>query len=343
MRIAILGGSFDPIHNGHIQIAKYAKRLLGIDEVWFMPTFDTPLKEKKLSSFEDRANMVRYAIAPYRYMKLCTLEKESAGKSYTVDTVRKLQALYPNYSFSWLIGSDQARQIEKWKDVNALMELVPFYVFTRNEAEIKTNYPLRFLTMPLIDISSTEIRSGHKLWMLPNTVRRYIAQHSLYIESMVEAAMNQHRFLHSISVANLCVELAKAHHVNEHQAYLAGILHDICKPWSKEKGMIWMENMEPALLHEHPNIWHGYIASTYLKRYYKIEDNQVLYAVRHHVKGSTKTPLAMILYIADKLDPSRGYESSETIELSKRNLYAGYQEVMKQQQVYLEKSLSKGV
>lgn len=338
MRVAILGGSFDPIHNGHIQIAKYALKRLPIDEVWFMPTMDTPLKDRTLTAYEHRVNMIRLAIYPYRRMKLCQLEKRE-GKSYTIDTVKKLKKRYPMYTFCWLIGSDQVAQLDKWKDIDTLMELVPFYVFARESDTISTTYPVQTALMPLIDVSSTEIRNGFKLNMLPDQVRNYIAKHVLYLESMVRSAMSEHRYEHSCSVAALCVELAKVHHVNERQAYLAGMMHDVCKQWDKEQSKIWMKYLEPDLQTEHPNVWHGYIASKYVKRYYHIDDKEVLFAIRNHVKGSMMSKLAMILYVSDKLDPARGYDSSETIALCKRELKQGYQEVMRQQQEYLKQKL----
>ena len=89
MRIAVLGGSFDPIHKGHIQIAKMALKKMRIDQVWFMPAKDAPLKDHQSVSFYDRCQMVRCAIRPYRHMKLCTLEGERREKSYTIDTVKE--------------------------------------------------------------------------------------------------------------------------------------------------------------------------------------------------------------------------------------------------------------
>ena len=79
MRIAILGGSFDPIHLGHLQIAKTALKKLAIDEVWFMPTFSTPLKQGQQASFADRCFMIKRAIYGYRRMKVCTLEQQLGG------------------------------------------------------------------------------------------------------------------------------------------------------------------------------------------------------------------------------------------------------------------------
>ena len=101
MRIAILGGSFDPIHLGHLQIAKTALKKLAIDEVWFMPTFSTPLKQGQQASFADRCFMIKRAIYGYRRMKVCTLEQQLGGTSYTIAVsythldVYKRQAMKP--------------------------------------------------------------------------------------------------------------------------------------------------------------------------------------------------------------------------------------------------------
>ena len=92
MRIAVLGGAFDPIHNGHLQIAKQALKQLRVDEVWFMPSAATPLKQTQAASFSDRAAMVALAIRPYRHMKLCTLEHELEGVSYSIRTVKLSKA-----------------------------------------------------------------------------------------------------------------------------------------------------------------------------------------------------------------------------------------------------------
>ena len=88
--IAVLGGSFDPIHAGHLQIARSALHM-GMDEVWLMVTKDTPLKDRTLSSAADRTAMIERAIAPYRHIHCCRLELEREGKSYTIDTVRELK------------------------------------------------------------------------------------------------------------------------------------------------------------------------------------------------------------------------------------------------------------
>lgn len=336
MRIAILGGSFDPVHKAHVKLAKEALKKGGVDQVWFMPTWETPLKDRLFCSYEDRCAMLERAISPYRKMHLCTLEKELGAPSYTIKTVKELKRRYPKHTFTWIIGSDQANQLQKWKDIDELISLIHFMVFPRDHIDVKSAYPLQFIEMDEVKMSSHEVKQGKLSW-LDDSVRDYIGKHYLYLEDLIKTTMHEKRYRHSLSVANLCVELAAVHNVNLQDAYAAGLLHDVCKQWPYEKSKIWMQHLEPQYLDTAPAIWHGFIASGYVKRFYHVYNKDVLYAIRWHVLGSDVSNLAMILFIADKLDPLRGYDSSETIALCKRNLKQGYLEVVRQQQEYLSK------
>ena len=173
MRIALLGGSFDPIHEGHLRIAKTALAKLPIDEVWFLPCKDAPLKKGQQVAFHHRCAMVKLAIAPYRKMKLCTLEGELDGVSYTIRTIKELKKRFPHDTFSFLIGDDQAAQFDKWKDSAQLKQEACFYVFSRHEdGQLPTG--MKRVPMQLISVSSTEIRNGEKKWALPKTAMGYM-------------------------------------------------------------------------------------------------------------------------------------------------------------------------
>ena len=335
MRIAVLGGSFDPIHQGHLQIAKTALKKLSIDEVWFMPTKDAPLKHRQSASFEDRCHMIALAIAPFRHMKLCTLEGERATVSYTIDTVRELKKRYPRDTFCWLIGDDQAKQFSQWKEHERLKKEVRFYVFSRME-DIILDTDFQRVEMPFIQVSSSQIRQGKQLYQLPQTVRIYMGAHGLYFEEIVASQMSEKRYQHSLSVAKLCEELARAHGLNEKKAYTAGLVHDVCKQMPIEKQRIWMKHHLPAFLKEAAPIWHGYLGAYYAKHTLYIKDQDILNSIYHHVKGRNQNDYERILFIADKLDPSRGYDSSKEILLSKQNLIKGYEVVKQQQMEYLK-------
>ncbi|WP_075878138.1 nicotinate (nicotinamide) nucleotide adenylyltransferase [Merdibacter massiliensis] len=335
-KIAILGGSFDPIHAGHMQIAKEALHM-GMDEVWLMVAKDTPLKDRKLTPASHRAAMVKRAIAPYRHIRCCELELHREGKSYTIDTVRALQANYPDFHFYWLIGSDQAAQLADWKDAEELTRRVTMIVFSRKGNPLESVYPLCYHKMKLVDVSSSEIRQGKKWYALHRGVRSYIAQHGLYLESVVAAHLSEKRYAHCVRVAELSVELALASGNDPKIAYQIGLLHDICKEFGKEGLSVWMHQFFPSLCEESPAVWHGYVGSILAKRWYGVNDRRILHAIYHHVKGESTAPYAMIIFCADKLERGRGYDTSEQIALCKRDLYQGFLRVKHEQQTYLKK------
>ena len=336
MRIAVLGGSFDPIHRGHVQIARMALKKMSIDEVWFMPAKDAPLKHHQSASFYDRCHMVKLAIRPYRRMKLCTLEGERDQTSYTIDTVRALKHRYPFHQFCWLIGDDQAMQFSAWKDSEQLLKEIEFYVFSREE-DYQLNDVFHRVSMPLISVSSSEIRQGKKLYQVSEAVRNYIGSHGIYFEEIICHQMSEKRVQHSLSVACLCKELAHAHQLDEQKAYLAGLIHDACKQMPIEQQRIWMKYHLPQFLEEAPAIWHGYIGAYYASHTLRVKDMDIINSIYHHVKGRNGNDYERILFIADKLDPARGYDSTKEIMISKKSLKEGYAVVKQQQCEYLKK------
>ncbi|MEG1066580.1 MAG: nicotinate (nicotinamide) nucleotide adenylyltransferase [Erysipelotrichaceae bacterium] len=336
MRIAILGGSFDPIHDGHLAMAKYAKKHLPIDIVVFSLAKDNPIKNRALSGYRNRLDMLKIAIRPYKYMYASTIENYFEGSTYTINTVKLLMKRYPQHQFIYLIGNDQSKQLDKWKDIEELVKLIPFYVFKRNEETIECKYDVHKMNMPLVNISSTMVRSGCN-YQISKGVQSYINNNYLYLEERIANMMSKERFEHSRRVAKLCVDIAKQHNVDIKDAYLAGILHDICKEMKPKELKIWMTQLYKDKLEENESIWHGYVGSYMCQRMFGVNSKQIRSAIFHHVKGESKNKLAMILYMSDKLDPGRDYDSSATIALAKKDLEAAYEEVQKQQHSHLKK------
>ncbi|RGS45762.1 nicotinate (nicotinamide) nucleotide adenylyltransferase [Holdemanella biformis] len=167
MRIAIVGGSFDPIHNGHIQMANQSLQALQVDEVWFMPTSSTPLKDRELTLDQERLAMIDLVVQKDSRFKVCTLELERAGKSYTYDTLKKLIETYPEHEFYWIIGNDQLEQFDKWYHAEKLVKMAHFVCFDRNGKLADSKYDIMCMTMPSVPVSSSEIRMGNKLNYLP--------------------------------------------------------------------------------------------------------------------------------------------------------------------------------
>lgn len=321
-------------------ILKLLKRLLkkiGCDQVWFLPSHDTPLKDREQTPSHHRIEMIQRAIQGYPQMDVCTLEVERQGVSYTVDTLQELKQMYPEDEFYWIIGNDQLIQFDQWKQPDVLVQLAHFVCVDRDGKLDTTPYDIKRIHMEPIPVSSSEIRMGNKLNYLPQSVLEYMYQEELYIEDFVQSRVNVNRYKHSVSVANLCRELALANGFDGHKAYLAGLFHDIAKSMSKEKMEPWMDSICPENKQYAVPVWHGFVGSEVLKRIFYIKDHQILEAVYHHVLGTSNDPYAMIVYCADKIDPLRDYDSSELIQACKENIERGFCWVKEENEKYLKK------
>lgn len=335
MNIAILGGSFDPVHEGHIQMAKDAYKQLNVDEVWLMPSKDTPLKDRGLTSFYHRYKMCEIAIQPYSYMQICTIENEMEGKSYTIRTMETLTEMYPDCHFYFMMGEDQVAQLDKWKDIDKLQDLVTLCAFARNGKEIQTSYKVKPLWMKATPYSSSDVRSG-KYNQVCAGVRKYMIEHQLYFD-FVKDCMSTYRYEHSLRVALLCRQIARENGMDADKAYLCGLLHDINKEFTlinKEDSEHIISLLCPELLDMNPSIWHGFMGAYVCNHKLGIHDKDILYGIENHVLGRCKNKYAMVVYVADKLDPNRDYDTYPTIQLCCKNIYAGYKEVMKQQKEF---------
>lgn len=337
MKAAILGGTFDPIHKGHKQIAKTALEKLGVDEVWFMPARLTPLKDHSITNANDRLAMLEAALHGDARMKVCDLELRREGRSYTIDTVRQLQALYPDIEFTWLIGADQLAQFDKWKDADELVQRVRFVCVGRSNIEMDSKYPIEIMEMEPVDVSSSEIRKFEKLEYLDEEVLTYIYRHALYLGDYLKGLMPAKRWHHSLMVAALCQAMAVSNGLDPAKAYLTGLLHDVTKymPFSKQKE--WMEMSAPAFMHLPTPVWHGFTGAWYVKNILKITDPDVIDAIYWHVLGQSRNPYAMLVFCADKLDPLRDYNSSALLKACMHDLEAGFEQVQQENRKYLKK------
>ncbi|MDD6467750.1 MAG: bis(5'-nucleosyl)-tetraphosphatase (symmetrical) YqeK [Erysipelotrichaceae bacterium] len=170
----------------------------------------------------------------------------------------------------------------------------------------------------------------------PN-VRQYMMEHDVYIEQIAQSLVTEKRWVHVKSMTQLAIELAQCHQVSTYDAKVAGLFHDATKRWTVEDSLSWMRFCAPNRIMEANAIHHQYTGAAFCKRVLKIRNQKVIQAILHHVKGDDPNSLSQILYLADKLDPSRDYDSSKEIDLCKKDLKAGMAVVKQQQLAYLRK------
>jgi nicotinate-nucleotide adenylyltransferase len=188
-RVGILGGTFDPPHNGHIAIARAALRELRLDKVLFIPARMPPHKSKQIiAPAEDRFNMLGLAIDYKPGLEISRIELDRPGPSYTADTLERLHESYPEAGFVLLIGADNVSEIEGWHEPERIVALSLVAAANRPGFNPGGKYADRvvYFDMPPTDISSTEIRDRIKAdkpitGLVPADVEDYIIKHRLYI------------------------------------------------------------------------------------------------------------------------------------------------------------------
>lgn len=183
MRTGIFGGSFDPIHHGHLILARAAREELGLDRILFVPANVSPHKtETKPATPQDRLAMVRAAIEGEDGFMASDIELERPAPSFTVETLRELHELHPRDEFVLLIGADNVAKFDTWREPDEIRRLARIVVLDRAGSKVTRAWPV---VRRLVDISSTGIREraaeGRSIrYLTPDSVCDYIAAQGLY-------------------------------------------------------------------------------------------------------------------------------------------------------------------
>ncbi|QBO36766.1 nicotinate-nucleotide adenylyltransferase [Periweissella cryptocerci] len=185
-RVGIMGGTFNPIHNGHLIMADQVGTQLGLDKVLFMPNATPPHVDlKKAIDGRTRARLIRRAITGNPLFDLETLELQRGGKSYSYNTLLALTQLHPDVEYYFIIGADEVEYLPTWYRIDDLLQLTTFVAVKRKGHEQLSRYPVIWVDSPMIEISSTDIRRRIKYgqsirYLVPEAVEDYIKEHKLY-------------------------------------------------------------------------------------------------------------------------------------------------------------------
>ena len=196
-KTGIMGGTFNPIHNGHLLLAETAREILQLDQILFMPSGNSYMKDASaIASKKDRLQMTSLAIEGNPYFKLSTMETDREGATYTCDTLLELKQLLPEHELYFILGADSLFSIDRWRNPDVIMKncILTAAVRNGNMADIQSkanrlqesfDAKIQLLPERNIDISSTEIRERICLgksvrYMLPEKVLQYIQEYELY-------------------------------------------------------------------------------------------------------------------------------------------------------------------
>lgn len=344
-RIGIMGGTFDPIHYGHLMLAEQIRTGFFLDEIVFIPVGRAP--HKALSDTADkfqRYEMTKLAISSNPHFSVSDIEIIKEGVTYTIDTIREIkEKLGPNDALYFITGADALLLLESWKDYSELIKMVYFIGATRpginNEAltkkinHLETTYDvhIELSYVPALAISSTDIRNRIDQeksirYLLPESVEQYISDHFLYknhhidfekMNTYLSRTLSSKRYKHSLGTAITARKLARIHNSDPVKAEFAGLCHDLAKELKKEKMLKYIEQFsiykDPCILKQ-PNLAHGEVAAGLLALQFDISDEEILNAVKWHTYGcENMSTLSKIVYMADIIEPSRDFESIDEL------------------------------
>lgn len=198
IRLGIYGGSFDPVHLGHLLLAETCREVCALDRVLFLPCGKSPHKPHgAVATGQQRAEMLEFAVAGDPRFGVCRIELERSGPSFTVETLRHLRVEQPDSELFFLMGADSLADLPLWREPQAILELATIVAVNRGHLPPPDLAALdvrlgsivgdrvRLVTMPAIDLSATEIRerahaAGSLRFRVPRAVEEYIRQNGLY-------------------------------------------------------------------------------------------------------------------------------------------------------------------
>jgi nicotinate-nucleotide adenylyltransferase len=318
VKLAVLGGSFNPIHIGHLCLADAALQAFRFDQLLLVPANVSPFKvpgkmpspaqdTPAMASNADRLDMILASITGDARLTVDEVELNRGGISYTIDTLKEIIDRYrPKEKISLILGDDLAADFSQWKDAEKIANMADIVIARRGGGGDVFPFPHKKLDNEVMAVSSAMVReriAAGKAWryLVPRGARILIEERSLYgaapaekdlsliarVEDAVRQTLSAKRFIHSRNTAFLARRLALRYGMDPCAAYLAGIAHDMAK------------TLEPGL-------FHGRGAAVLLEKWFDIHNKDILEAVEFHTTGKPGMGnLAKAVYIADKIEFSR--------------------------------------
>ena len=351
MKIGILGGTLDPVHNGHIEIATAAMAALGLERVALMPSGDPPHKNRATSKW-DRLRMAELAAEAHPGLYASDREIRREGTTYTVDTLSALVVEQPDVEWTYILGADALNKLDTWKEFPRIARLCSFAAVSRPGCDedlarlraraISSCYHTRVDLLPVSGppLSSTAVRKRVAEGLpvdgcVPVAVADYIRRKGLYLckyseEQIMEhlkGMLTYHRFTHTLGVADTAQRLATNCGVDPLRARLAGLLHDCAKsmPLEEMREMV-VNNLDDLDVEELETraILHAPADMVMARDVFGVRDPSILSAIRKHTVGDGEmSPMDALIYVSDFIEPGRepfpGLEKAR--KLAEKDIY----------------------
>ena len=340
MKIGIFGGSFDPVHLGHIMTARSVSKELGLDKLFMVVAANPPHKDNtgRLPGCM-RYRMLDAAVKNEELIFPSDVELKREGKSYTVDIVTFYKNRYRGAEIFLIVGGDMLENFPLWREPKLILEKAKLAAVTRPDASrdmraIADDIEKRFGGKVLLseftgpEISSTEIRNRMKDaipvdTMVAKPTELYMYENALYmppelieIRNSLSARLRRKRLNHTMMTVCEAIKLAYHYGVDTRKARLAALLHDCVKLPNKELLDFCTNNHQEISDEEkaNPYLIHARLGAIFASEEFGVKDEEVLQAIRYHTIGHVgMSMLDKIVYVADKIECTRDYEGVDDI------------------------------
>ena len=336
MRIAMYGGTFNPIHLGHMHAAREVAARLQLDKLLLMPAGIPPHKTLPEGSATpaQRLEMCRIAARHIPAAEACPLELEREGASYTVDTLAELKRRYPEAQLWLVMGTDMVLSFDRWREPERIASLCRLAVVARDESDRariaeKTAFlreslgaEIDVVEHPAMPMSSTQVRESMEESLLHPEVLAYIREHRLYLPSLealrreVEARVSPKRMAHILGCEKLAAQMAARCGVSEYDARSAAILLDCTKALTEKEQLTLCQKWNIMYDYDDENfaqLIHADTGAETAWREFRMPPS-IVDAIRTHTVGDLHmTTLQKILYVADMCEESRTWPGVEEL------------------------------
>ena len=351
MKVLVFGGSFDPVHQGHVALFKKAVKIIRPDYSHIVPAYHSPFKAKSPTPFTLRMQMLKKAFAGIgKNVIFDDYELKRGGKTYTCQLIEYLKKRYKNPEIYLLVGTDCLNDVHNWKNPQIIFNHATVVAgkrkgYNENPAQFKHIFLPGFFPQ----LSSSRVRAhilacGEIPPTVPAAVHPLIEKHRLYglkIHDWLKTHLKTNRYIHSKSVAELAAVLSDIYNVNVESAVKAGILHDAGKGMGAQE-LIQFCNQHHIrapffedICHLEPSLLHSYVSKWLARHLFGVKDKDILNAVAEHTLGSLHmSTLSKILFVADISSKDRKYKDAFVIrnmalqDLDKALLYAANRKLL---------------
>lgn len=337
MKIGFFGGTFNPPHLSHVNIASQAIKQLGLDKLLIAPCGDPPHKKCDVNKFV-RLKLCKLAfegVADNNVAKVWDYEILKTAKSYTVETLREVKHLYPNAELFLIVGGDSLRDFHKWYCPDEIASMATIVVADRgrrnNRAVTKAQrlFDARVVKLDVKPnaVSSAELRLRYQFGLdngdyVPKTVDEYIATNNLYAEyrdtvNKLRGYLKLQRFEHTFYVVKRGLELAASD--EKDKVFVACLLHD-CAKYVDESDYAKYGFVRPNGMPK--PVVHSFLGAKVAEKDFGVTDHEILDAIAYHTTGRPNmTRLDKIVYVADKTEQTRPYPLSHLLRGSLDNMF----------------------